>query len=108
MSLGCSVGGGNYEEANEMPGGEVEFGEEVLFAMEAAHFPSLKLVGACVPDGATLPSYALFFKGKERPVCVTRPWRVATWMVDEEGECDCSVWNKSQHHIPNIKRAPET
>lgn len=42
------------------------------------------LLAACVTEGST-PSYKLWYT--DGAVCVTRPWRVATWFVEDECEC---------------------
>ena len=52
-----------------------------------------QLVSACLTRGATTPSYKLVFRGM-RPVCVSRPWRVGTWMFDidsERADCECDA-----------------
>ena len=57
-----------------------------LFEAHAEVSRGRELVGACVTEGDT-PSYKLWYA--DGAVCVTRPWRVATWYVMEEA-CECT------------------
>lgn len=47
------------------------------------------LLSACVVKGASTPSYRLEY-ADYGAVCVTRPWRVVTWIADAETMCECA------------------
>lgn len=63
---------------------------EEVFDAAAEAKPSAALVGACVARGASTPSYRLDYADGSS-VCVTRPWRVSTWIVEDDDSCVCLI-----------------
>lgn len=83
---------------------QVPLTDEVFIADEAVRLErkGMTLVAACVTKDASSPSYKLTYKqeqedgsdGTNVALCVWRPWRVGTFIVDTDDEVPCACDNE--------------